>query len=561
MRNFAMKMSFWPTSFVAATAALAMLAGCSSSQQNKTGDSMNRSGTQMKSGTQQKKGTQTKGSQQKKTETVSAPKPAMTEPAKTTAPAPKAEAKPVATATAPAPTMGGNVLYYPTGNRGTSSIMVEKMAPSEVIANQPFDYNIKVTNLTNTTLNNVIINETLPSGFNFVSSTPNSGGAGMARSFALGSLAAGQSQTINIKGSATGAGSLNSCSTVSADMGVCATTNVVNPALTITKSAPANVSACDTIPVKIVVTNSGSGSARNVKVNDALPAGLSAVGSGTSWDVGTLAAGQSKEITFNAKADKSGRYDNKATASADNGLNATSNTTTTVVTQPVLAIKAECGGNIRIGKETTCKFTVRNTGDGAASNVRLTATLPAGSEFRSADNNGAAAGGNVNWTFNLAPGESKTVSATVRVMRAGEVACAATAVAACATQVTDRCVSSAAGVPDIGTGIEDATGVVNVGQNHVFTYVVKNQGQVDLTNVTVVFKPEAGLEFVSTTAAGGATTGMAQTVRVGTLKVGQQLTFTITYKGTKAGDLVIVSETTSDQTRMVRNDEQVNFVD
>ncbi len=564
-----MKMSYWPTSFVAATAALAMLAGCNSSQQNKTGDSMNRTGTQMKSSTQNKgtqnkgtqnKGTQNKGTQNKGAQQKAAPAKAETKPAAEPKPVastpPKMESKP-APAPAPMPT-GSNVLYYPTGNRSTSSIMVEKSAPAEVIANQPFDYNIKVTNLTNTTLNNVVINETLPNGFNFVSSSPNSGGAGAARTFALGSLAGGQSQTITIKGAAAGAGSLNSCSTVSADMGVCATTNVVNPALTITKTAPAAVSACDTIPVKIVVTNSGSGSARNVKVTDALPAGLTAVSGSTTWDVGTLAAGQSKEITFNAKADKSGRYDNKATASADNGLAATSNTTSTVVTKPVLAIKAECGPKIRIGQQTTCKFTVRNSGDGAAANVRVTPVMPSGATFVSADNGGNAGGWNI---ASLAPGESKTLSMTVRVMNAGEFACEASASGACAESVKDRCVSAAAGVPDIGTSLDDFDGVRAVGENHEFTYTVRNQGQVDLTNVTAVFKPEGGLDFVNTNWAAGATTaGGNQTVKIGTLKIGQEISFKVTYKGTKEGQLIITSQTTSDQTRAVENDEQVNYV-
>lgn len=551
----------WP---VIAAATVSLVMGCNANQQTKAGNTGDRTASQMKSGTQQKKGTQNKSgqnkgtqnksSQQKKSEPMMDSKPVAKEPAPAPAPAPKmAETKP---APAPAPVAGSaNVLYYPTGNRSTSSIMVEKIAPAEVIANQPFDYNIKVTNLTNTSLNNVVINETLPNNFNFVSSTPNSGGAGQARTFALGDMGPGQSQTITIKGSAAGAGSLSSCCTVSAAMGVCATTNVVNPALTITKSAPSNVSACDTIPVKIVVTNSGSGSARNVKVTDQLPAGLTSDGKNAlAWDVGTLAAGQSKEINFIAKADKSGRYDNKASASADNGLSAASNTTSTVVTQPVLSIKAECGPKIRIGQQTTCKFTVRNTGDGACKDLRISPVTPAGSQFVSADNGGSANGWNIGA---LAPGESKTVSMTVRVMGSGEFACQATATCSCANPVTDKCVSSAAGVPDIGTQITDDDGVVAVGQNHDYRFEVKNQGQVDLTNVKVAFKSEAGLEFVSTTAAGGMQNGV---VNVGTLKPGQKVEFRLTYKGTKEGQLVLISETTSDQTRMVRNDEQVNYV-
>jgi uncharacterized repeat protein (TIGR01451 family) len=116
-------------------------------------------------------------------------------------------------------------------------------------------------------------------------------------------------------------------------------------------------------------------------------------------------------------------------------------------------------------------------------------------------------------------------------------------------------------VPDIGTGIEDDDGVVDIGQPHTYRYVVKNQGQVELTNIKVVFKPDSGLEYISTNWAGGATNAAGtQSVMIGNLPVGASKTFSITYKGIKAGDLIIISETTSDQTRMVRNDEQVNYV-
>ncbi|MBX9737501.1 MAG: hypothetical protein K2X32_11300, partial [Phycisphaerales bacterium] len=45
-----------------------------------------------------------------------------------------------ARAAAPAPSSNSSVMYYPTGDRATSAIMLERFAPAEVISGQEFDY-------------------------------------------------------------------------------------------------------------------------------------------------------------------------------------------------------------------------------------------------------------------------------------------------------------------------------------------------------------------------------------------------------------------------------------
>src|SRR4051794_38950560 len=48
-------------------------------------------------------------------------------------------------------------LAYPTGNRATSAILIERISPAEVRLGQPYEYQIKVTNLTNSTLSGVVV--------------------------------------------------------------------------------------------------------------------------------------------------------------------------------------------------------------------------------------------------------------------------------------------------------------------------------------------------------------------------------------------------------------------
>ncbi len=594
----------------AVVAGLIAFAGGCESQQRSGGSSQNTGTSQQKAGTsQQKGGTQTRGSQQRGdasgattssaskdgrststtstfggsgsggTTSSSAAKPATsTTSTTTTAPAaaaPAVESRPITTSGGACPAYRPNVpggynitqAAFPTGDARSSAIMLSTMAPGQVMAGKDYTYEVHVTNLTNQTLQNVAVTQDSLANLNVKASDPAAQRAADGDLvWNVGNLGACQTRVIKVNGSAAQAGQqATGCFTVVYNSSVCMATNVVSPALKITKAtAPAEGTPCDTFTYTIEVTNPGSGSADNVRIQDTLPAGMTLTNGGTSINdaIGNLGAGQKATRSYQVKAAKPGSYNNKATALADGGLSAESNTVTNVVKQPALALAAECPKDTRIGKGVTAKFTVRNTGDAACSNTRLVATLPNGSSGVTADGGGAASGNTVNWNVgNLAVGESKTFTINFKP-GAGSNQIAARVECGCATPATANCTFGVTGVPDIGTGIEDFVGVRNVGDEHEYEYVVKNQGQVDLTNVKMVADFDAGLDYTRTDYPGGATaSGRNVTWNIGTLAVGQQRKFKLYAKTNKTGDLIVRTTTTSDQTSPVRNDEQVNCVD
>ncbi len=494
------------------------------------------------------------------------------------APAKAAETKPVAAAK-PEPTTSGpcrgytpalaagmisTKMAFPTGDEATSAVLVHEVMPKEVRAGAPYSSEIHVTNLTNGTLQNVLVTGKGFSNYNLTSSTPAGTAGADGVNWMVGDLGPCKTQIIKLTGTAAKVGMSGACVMVSYNNSLCAATTVVEPALAIIKSGPAEVLICDAFPYKIIVKNPGSGQSTNVRVRDNLPAGLTTTDGKTSFETApvTLASGESKEFTFSVKAAKAGTYSNTASANADGGLTAESAPVSTVVRTQALAIKAECPPNLLINRNATFKFTISSTGDANCTNTQVSATVPAGTDFVSADNGGTNAGGKVTWNVGtLNAKDARTLSFVVKSKTAGTLQTTATATCGCAAAVTDTCSTGVKGVPDIGTNISDDTGVVNMGAAHVFTYSVKNQGQVDLTNVMMVADFEPGLDYVSTTAAGGATAaGSKVTFKIGTLKVGEIRTFTMTVKGSKEGELVVQTTTTSDQTKPVRNDEQVNYI-
>ncbi len=486
-----------------------------------------------------------------------------------TTPAPAPAAQPRATTPAPAPRMGSSVMYLPTGERATSAIMVERTSPGEVVAGSNFTYDIIVTNLTDMSLNSVLLTDQPSGNFRFVSADPAPKTSGNIYSWELGNLAGRQSKTVRITGNAPGAGTITHCCEVAYNNALCQTINVVQPALRIVKTiTPADITVCDTATVKIDVTNTGSGAARNVKVRDPLPTGMMTADnkSNVEFDAGTLASNQTRSFTFPVKVSKTGSYSNKAMATADGNLSAESAAVALKATQPVLEAKAECPTGLLIGRPATVKFTVSNKGDAACKATTFRAPIPAGTTFVSADNGGTAAAGTVTWNLGeIAPGASRMVSMQLRTAGAGQVSVSGTAACTCAEAVTATCTFGVTGSPDIGTLLTDDDGVVIVGDDHIFRYEVENQGQVDLTNVSVIVTLPDGMTFLSSTApkapavAGNKLTFTGVT---GILKPGEKRAFTLTVRATTAGEKLVISETTCDQLKTpVRDDELTFFVD
>lgn len=425
------------------------------------------------------------------------------------APAPKAAPAPApkAPAPAPAPMAATASMMFPSavlagaGQDGCcAKVSLGKTAPRSVSVGQVYEYKLTATNRGNVQVRDVIITDVLPANFKMAESNPPvSGTSGDKTSWDLGTLDPGASKSVTIKGAATGVGQLVNCATVSFVPYICVVTDVVQPALALTKVAPAEVMVCDVIPVKITVTNTGTGNADNVVVTDTLPAGLTTDDGKNSItvNVGTLAAGQSREITANLKAAKSGTYNNVAKANADGNLTAEASTTT-VVREPKLTITKTGNEKILLGRDVVYKIVVSNTGDGDARDTVVQDQLPAGSTVRSISDGGTQSGNTVVWNLGtLKPGQSKNLEVRLAVDAKGTVVNKAIARAVCAGAVEATTETAVEGIPAILLEVIDINDPVEIGQEEIYEIVTTNQGSAIGRNITIVAELEDAQEFVS----------------------------------------------------------------
>ncbi|MFG0315942.1 MAG: CARDB domain-containing protein [Planctomycetota bacterium JB042] len=408
----------------------------------------------------------------------------------------------------PAPVMEDPCdLLYPTGVHRSSVLCLNKDAPAEVVAGESFEYQISVENITTDPIAGVHVVDKMPPGFDMEASTPTGTpiGGGAVR-FDLGTISPGQTKSSVIRGRATGTGKLTNCAMLEIDNEYCVPTNVVNPSLKLEKSAPAQVLACDMIPISITVTNDGQGTARNVVITDSLPDGLTANGqSSLSWDVGDLASGQSKTVTANAKASRTGSFSNTANATAEPGIMTSSNTTTTNVVKPALSLTMSCPGLRYNNQNIEFQVAVSNNGNASCEGTVVEATIPAGTSFVSASDGGSGAGNKVQWMVgSVAAGGSKSMSFTVRPNSLGTKTSNATATCACSDPADAMCTTEVKGIPAVLLEVIDVEDPRPVGENETYVIKVTNQGSVEDTNIRIVAELESQMEYVSSS---GATTG------------------------------------------------------
>jgi len=399
---------------------------------------------------------------------------------------------------------------YLVGAGTAGNLVLEKILPTYGVVGQPFDYQIKVTNLTGLAVEEVVVTDTVPANYRTQTVTPKpTTTAARAMQWALGTLKPRESKTITIKGVASATGVLSNCAELDFKRPLCAALRIVEPKLKLEQSAPQEVLLCDLIPIKYTVTNPGTGYARDTKVTAQLPAGLQTVEGKSSvvFDAGTLGASESKSFVVNAKASKTGQYVAKSTAAAE-ALKAESNVTKTVVVQPILAIEQNCPKKIFLGRNITSTVKVSNNGSATCSNTVLEVMVPANATFLSASDNGVHSSGRVVWSLgSLKARASKAVSLKVAPTGITTVQLKSTVKGICAEAQTDSCQTEVLGIAAILLEVIDISDPVEVGQNETYVITATNQGTADDTNVKIVCTLEDMAQFVSCE---GATRGVSQ---------------------------------------------------
>ena len=259
-------------------------------------------------------------------------------------------------------------MAFPTGNPRSSAVQVDKLTPAQVTVGEVFPMTLRVTNLTDQGIGNVVVTERLGENLEIVESSVKVENTLTGRIWRLGDLGPNEFKVIDLTASAKKPERIATCLSVAYDTALCATIPVVQPSLRLVARGPEEALACDDIVYQYVATNTGTGAAESVTVRIELPEGLTdeAGRRSITQNLGSLASGKSVEFTLEALASRTGRFEHSASATGPNNLIATSQAVATTVTRPVLVITETGPQSAFAGRNLSYDITVENTGDGVA---------------------------------------------------------------------------------------------------------------------------------------------------------------------------------------------------
>lgn len=404
----------------------------------------------------------------------------------------------------------------------------------------------------------VIVNDLLPSGYEFVNASATLGvynnGNG---NWVINNLTNGGNATLTLIVKVKGNGNYLNTATISGNeldnvstnnSANASTTPVKNADLSITNNVDISTPIVGTnVIFTIVATNNGLSNGTGVTVTNTLPNGYTFVSNNQSvgtylngvWTIGNLPVGSSEVIEITATVLPSGDYTDSATITGNENDSDLSNNTATAVTTPlpvteIEIIKTVNNATPNVGSQVIFTILVKNNGPSNATNVIVTDNLLSGHTYVS---NTTTVGtfNNVTglWNIgNLNNGQTQTMTITATVNTSGNYSNTASV---SQTEYDSDPTNNTSTTTPVPIPISDLSVVktVNnatplVGTNVIFTLVATNNGPSIGTGVNVSDLLPSGYSYVTYSATQGTYNNISGTWSIGNLNNSQSQTLTIT---------------------------------
>ncbi|RYF25580.1 MAG: DUF11 domain-containing protein [Flavobacteriales bacterium] len=355
----------------------------------------------------------------------------------------------------------GATAYFTKRTVTCTDLMVSKtVSNGSPSVGSTLTFTIDVRNQGTGDATGVVVNDLLPSGYDFGSFTASTGSYVPATGiWTVGNLANGAAARLTVTAVVRAGGSYANTATVTGsetdpDPGNNSSTATPVPGalqanLGVLKTADSMAPVIgSTVVFTIVAKNEGPDQATGVQVADQLPAGYAYISSTATtgafssatgiWTIGTLANGASAILTVSARVNATGPYANTATISGTENDPVPGNNSSTVTPVPNAALvdlaisKTAPMVGTAIGESFDYTIEVRNKGLYVATGVVATDILPAGLTFVEArtafGSAGYSAGSRtVSWNLgSLAAGASATLTLRVKADVAGRIVNTAT---------------------------------------------------------------------------------------------------------------------------------------
>ena len=426
----------------------------------------------------------------------------------------------------------------------TPSLSIEKIAPREIQVNQTARFRLVIRNTGRVAADDVTVDDQVPDSTEFENSTPqprHRGAQGQIQ-WHLGTLQPGEERTIEIDLRPLRPGEIGSVAQVSFSTKASMRSLVTQPILSIEHTAPAKVLIGDKLTLNITVSNTGSGVAKDVIIQETVPPQLSFSDQfrDLEYSVGTLAPGQSRNVQLTLHAAQIGKFKNVIQAVAE-GLPPVQHATDIEVTAPRLQLTSEGPHKRYLKRDAAFEFTLANQGTASATNIDLIAKLPRGLRFNNTNNQGQYDPGThaVYWSLaQLNAGQSASVRIEVQPSETGAQDIEFIASADLRQKESTLHKLIVEHLVDVHFEIDDVDDHIEIGSHTDYRIRIVNQGTKPATNVRFSVNFDAGIKPVRVNG------GLSADIRgqqvdfpsIANLNPGEEVVVSITGQGQTAGD-------------------------
>ena len=430
------------------------------------------------------------------------------------------------------------------------TVTVEWRSTGAVTVGQESTCDLVVKNSGSATAQDVEVEASFPKNVRLVSASPKPESA-TDLVWEFDEIAAGEEKIVHVNFVPVERGEVAASANVRFTGAASTSFAVTEPLLSIKLEGSSEVMVGENASQTLMISNPGTGTAANVKVEALIPAGLEHTrGEKLTMELGNLAPGENRPIRLALTAVAGGRQVIDVHATADNGLVQSAASEVTVIA-PSLATSIE-GPSLRyLGRHATYTLHVSNDGAAATDNVRVMHKVPEGFEYVSAERGAQYDPQNrmLNWFVGrLDRGEEAQVAVVLNAKSIGEfthfVRATSEHGAISDTEVTTRIEGAASRVVDV----LDLDDPVEVGVETAYEIRVKNEGTAPAQNVGLTCELPAGMEFL--TASGSSSHANEKELvvfqPVADVPAGKTLTYTVKVKGTLSGNMRFRTKVSSD---------------
>lgn len=268
------------------------------------------------------------------------------------------------------------------------------------------------------------------------------------------------------------------------------------------KTPPKEIMLGDPASQMITVTNPGTGTAQDVKIEAKLSEGLEHPSREDHLiiDVGSVGPGETRTYRLGLTASKGGVQTISVIARSNMDASAATSAQFNVVA-PSLRIAVD-GPSLRYkGRHAKYTATVTNDGSLVNNNVHVSQSVPEGFKFLSADHQGKfdPATHMINWFVNrLEPGESTQVSCELQSLQLGDHVQTVQVVSDSGVQAEAKIETRVDGIASLTMEVVDRDDPVETGAETAYEIRIKNDGSKSANGVILTCELPAGMELLST---------------------------------------------------------------